>query len=252
MAQERYEVQEQEMHEVQTMIIPSPPPRPPVAYLAVLDPRRFDNHLFWKRIYDTKQNESVLRSLEGLEKTHLVRVHHLNGNATDFPFMIEVLQRLKHISGIKQIILDCCTAPKSKMSLAAEIDFVLRTPIHASLNNHNKPDGNSNDGNNDGDTPPIPCGGFTPNNILGYPNGAQPSVQQTGSACCFLKVLGGFMMALGAAAIIAAFAILNAATLGVAGTTVAIAGAVTGLIGYSLFKKGCPQNNPPNSIYAIP
>lgn len=246
MAQERYEVQE--MHQNQRA-----PQGPRVAYLAVLNPLQFNNDLFWNRIYKTNQNESVLHSLKDLEKAHLECVPHVDGNATFYPCLGEVLERLRHISGIKNIILDCCTDPKMKKCLAAEIDFILRTPIHASPNNHNKPDGDSNYGYNNGDnTPPPPCGGFTPNNILGYPNGAQPSVQQTGSACCFLKVLGGFMMALGAAAIIAAFAILNAATLGVAGTAVAIAGAATGLIGYSLFKKGCAQNNPPNPINAIP
>jgi len=253
MTQQRFEVQETvaETHPIQ-----NDPQRLPVAYLAILDPKLFNNHLFWSRIYKTNQNESVLSALKGIDKDHLTRLYQYDGDTTFFPDLINVLQRLKHICGIKNIILDCCIDAKMKKGLATELDFVLasKTKVQPNFHNNNgdhSNTGDNNDGNNnDNNSPPPPP--FTPNNIIGYPNGGQPAVQQTGSASCFLKILGGFMMALGAAAIIAAFAVLNAATLGLAGTTVAIAGAVTGLIGYSLFKKGCAQNNQLNPIIAIP
>ena len=58
-----------------------------------------------------------------------------------------------------------------------------------------------------------------------------------------LYILSGFISALGATAVILAFTILNAATLGTLGVCVAIGGLATTLAGIGLFKFNYDRNN---------
>lgn len=90
-------------------------------------------------------------------------------------------------------------------------------------------------------------------NVNIFPNPNSKLYKQKSSASLDLKITGRFMLIMGTAAVIAAFVFLNALTFGIAGTTVAVAGAATALIGYGLFKKGWEKNNPfkqhyPNNV----
>ena len=207
-------------------------------YAAVLPPVEWDNYKFWaliyQRAYHDVDNISRAATQVGLTNQY---------GDIFFPNLEQLLPQILNECSSPEVVLNCIKLSSrndKNQNVINQIDdniqnlgylneLVADNLLHGGEGNKQQEHG---EGLNP-PAPPPPGGGVGPQpTFYGRP------LPKT-SASIWLKVLGGFMMALGVAALVVAFAALNAATFGTAGLIVAGAGVAVALAGVGLFAYGC-------------
>lgn len=194
----------------------------------VLDPRNYDNYLFWELVYNKNIQDPILQALKDLnftngQETSTIENHGVflgaSGDVHYFacwPYIEEVVYSFKTFLSqeeLKSILLSCCVDSSKKPQLSALIDGQYQTlppapyrPIHF------------------GDT-----------NFTRGPQGYIGKDIHFKSSCAsiWLQILGGFIAALGTVAIVVALTLLTPPA-----TVVAVSGAAALIVGLGMFKIG--------------
>ena len=195
-------------------------------FRAVLHPDKFDNYLFWTRVGEAKLLSSCEESINELRFEEVT--HYLTHTIVS-PYLKTLNQtRFINIPGIIDIIVSC-----SRMTVVANV-FLRRA-----LDGYRDPSQELGINLSSRYYHHLNVNGVLGKDMhLGLCTGISlnpKDTAQTNSASLDLRILGGFIAALGAAAVIAALTVLNITSLG---SVVAVVGMATTLVGCGLFKKG--------------
>jgi len=215
---------------------------PRVRYAAVLPPVEWDNYKFWALVHK-RAHRDVDNILRAANQAGLINRY----GELFFPSLDQLLPQILNKCSSPEVVLECIKLSSrndENQPMIGRIEEYIQSigylnELLAESSPHGGGEAQGLNHQNDLNPPaPPPPGGAGPQPVFyGKP------LPKT-SASIWLKVLGGFMMALGVAAVVVAFAALNAATFATAGLIVAGAGVAVALAGVGLFAYGFKNKFP--------
>jgi hypothetical protein len=243
-----------------------------VAYAAILCPEEFDNYKFWDLVY--KSSHQNVEQIEKSARRAGITIQSIRHPDVFFPpihaLLREIARNCSNPKEIFNIVKQCSPNPKS-MNWMDELLVANHVEVAPSTNNPDGPDGPNNppngpSGPGDSNPPNKPIVDNMPSSFMGKeksaanaklsltinPNQTMPltpikASSRTFSFSLYLRIVGGFMATLGVVVVaVAAFALLNAATMGVPGILATGLGLGLGvaslLIGAGLFNVAAKQD----------